>query len=265
MKRVIGLMALVLMLSGCSMITGPIEEQLDKVNIDYDDLKDEFDDLKEKIDEKEDLIAILEEQKIALEDGQGEMSYDVNVLKSDYEAAIMQIDALEQEVATLEDEVTMLNTDLSSVGEGYINGYALIASGYGQSFDYLTLPYDENVVQVVQIVGFEPELTEPYEMATITYEISKTSEGLLSVPVLGTIYNVRVQQRIWNEETNQNEPGEIVIEIGDVSDTFMMFQTIFPEGMPHYEILWENSANETKGLFISYDGYGFNGSFIFSE
>ncbi|WP_157950062.1 hypothetical protein [Vallitalea okinawensis] len=83
--------------------------------------------------------------------------------------------------------------------------------------------------------------------------------------VIGSIYNLQLIELEWNNETNDLEEVNVAYEMEEVRNQTVYITTILPCGLPGQKIKWENSKGDSHEIYLSNDGYGFDGSIVLSE
>ncbi len=127
--------------------------------------------------------------------------------------------------------------------------------------DYIIRESDINTF--VSIIGDNAnEMVEDYE----TIEIDGIGEGeTLRFEVIGSIYDFKLCELNYTEETGKFYDGEVIAEYEEIRNTAVNIELYLPCGMALQTMQWKDSHNTIHRVNLSQDGYGMNGQIIWSN
>ncbi|WP_432662812.1 hypothetical protein R9X47_19765 [Wukongibacter baidiensis] len=117
--------------------------------------------------------------------------------------------------------------------------------------------------QTVSIVGSNIEdLVEEYEEIRIK---GQGSGEYFRTEVIGSIYDFQLIKLEWNDEANKFLEVKVMHELDEVRNQTIYIETFLPCGMPSEKIKWKDSKGDRHEVILANDGYGFDGSIIWSK
>lgn len=119
------------------------------------------------------------------------------------------------------------------------------------------------VTQSVSIIGYNTDqLIESYEKI----EIKGLGNGEhFKFEVIGSVYDFQLIELRWNNETEKLDEIRVIDELEEVRNQAVYIETYVPCGIPNEKIQWKDSKGDTHENYLAHDGYGFDGSIIWSE
>ncbi|GMQ62442.1 hypothetical protein [Vallitalea maricola] len=117
--------------------------------------------------------------------------------------------------------------------------------------------------QPISIIGYNIDrMVESYEKI----QIKGLGEGEhFKAEVIGSIYDFQLIELKWNEETDNLDEVRVIDELEEVRNQAVYIETYLSCGMPNQKIKWKDSTGNTHEIYLANDGYGFDGSIIWSE
>lgn len=185
-----------------------------------------------------------------------------------------QITALKQEIARLKEDIKELQSQQQEVKEmPPINEQnedlqvqqplaMRILTAEGKMLQYVLMPSDEVNARVNVIGEGAVGLQEKFEV--IYLDGQEEGKEILQFEVLGSIYNFQHVTIKWDEETSDFVEATILNEFKEVSNKNIRIKTTLSCGMPNEKVKWEDSKGNKYQVFLAEDGYGFDGSIIWS-
>lgn len=179
---------------------------------------------------------------------------------SDAEATIAD---LEKQISDLKEEV------------GKLSKQEVVEQEPDKFNELKIIKVDENVIkfvldktsivaQSVSIVGSNTEdIVENYE--EIHFESPGSGGEYFKAKVIGSIYNFQLIELEWNDEVNKLEEVRIIRELEEVKNQVIHIKTTLPCGMPSQKIKWKDSKGDIHEIYLANDGFGFDGSIIWSD
>lgn len=229
---------------------------------------------------------LLEEKVVELENDAAGLQTKVNQLETEKLALFEQIAEGEEVKRTAEEKLVKVEeqlinaekiidvqrakvTELEESLSAYVSEddvYAaqqkydvqLFSSSNGR-YNYL-LVQSETDLQSTIVIG-EGEVNQFDESKDQKLSYGEGLEGV-SLFIEGKIYNFKWVKINWNDDYSEFEVGDVMEALDYVSNRRIDVLTILPEGLPSESIQWENSEGEVFNMFLSYDGYGFEGNII---
>ncbi|WP_113673152.1 hypothetical protein [Vallitalea guaymasensis] len=117
--------------------------------------------------------------------------------------------------------------------------------------------------QPISIIGNNiDQMVESYEKL----QIKGLGEGeYFKAEVIGSIYDFQLIELKWNDETDKLDEVRVIDELEKVRNQAVYIETYLPCGIPSEKIKWKDSKGDTHEIYLANDGYGFDGSIIWSE
>ncbi len=117
--------------------------------------------------------------------------------------------------------------------------------------------------QSISIIGNNADkLVESYDEVMVD---GVGNGEIFKVKVIGSIYDFRLIEVKYDNEINDFVEDKVLHHLDEVRNQSVVIETYFPEGMPNEKIKWLDETGKANEVFLSYDGYGFNGSIIWSR
>lgn len=202
------------------------------------------------------------EEVTKLESQVADLEKELKEVKGELEKSELSNSELEKELTDAENEILRLANEIANMQVGNPNYELEILSAGDNRLLYIIKEINE-ISQTISIVGYNnDEITEEFGEITI----DGTGHGeLFKIKVIGSIFNFELVQLFWNENTNELEEGNVIKKIDEVRNQNIVISTVIPEGIPLEKIKWKDPDGNEYEYFISYDGYGFNGTIIWNK
>lgn len=184
---------------------------------------------------------------------------DKDELQRDINNAEMKIKELEKQIVDLEEELEKQKVEKEDSTSDKILRIIDV--------DEKVLRYilDETSIssQNVSIIGCNiHDLVENYE----EIQINGLGNGeYFKAEVIGSIYDFQLIKLEWDDTANKFVEVKVLHELDEVRNQTVYIETYLPCGMPSEKIKWRDSNGNIHEILLANDGYGFNGSIIWSE
>lgn len=175
----------------------------------------------------------------------------------------------EDRIEGLEKEVSELKLELKKQQESYyekedLNEHNILRLlvAHENELKYI-LDKSSILAQSVSIVGYNSDsIVENYEEVWI----KGLGDGeYFKVEVIGSIYDFQLIKLEWNDESKKFKEVKVIHELDEVRNQTVYIETYLPCGMPSEKIKWKDSEGHIHEIYLGYDGYGFDGSIIWSR
>ena len=180
-----------------------------------------------------------------------------------YEEKISEYESTQKE---LEKETEKeAETEPEAVNELQVNPDSefMLVSKDNNELKYIYVP-DDGSYQDLTIVGSNRDNIMEYADVN-RVQLGDDEGGLLAITVVGSIYNVKLQEFEFNDSFTEKTNIVTLDEIEEVHNSIIEVYSDFPEGVPNEMITWENPIGVEHSYTISYDGYGFGGFIILDD
>lgn len=216
------------------LVTGCIENQNESNNKDYEMALSEFE---KTIDEK----------------------YE---LEKNLTNAELKIAELKKQISNLEENLSKQNEE--KVEKENLPSYEKlrIIAVHEKELKYV-LNKINIPAQSVSIVGANiDDYVESYE----EIRINGLGDGeYFRAEVIGSIYDFQLVEIAWDDETSKLKEVRTIHELDEVRNQVILIETYLPCGMVSEKIKWRDSEGNMQELILANDGYGFDGSIIWSK
>ena len=96
------------------------------------------------------------------------------------------------------------------------------------------------------------------------YRLDKEG-SIIKLKVFGSLYDFKIVKLEWNEKNKDFDEVKSICELEEVKNKDIIFSSMLPEGMPSEAIKWKDKDGNEQIYYLSYDGYGFDGTIIFNN
>lgn len=183
--------------------------------------------------------------------------------ESDLKNAELKINELQKQVDELKGDLEKQKLT-STTQNNYIgsNLSLRIVGVDDKSLRYILTSPKRNA-QSVSIVGSNiNELVEKYE--EIQWKID-SSGCFFKVEVTGSIFDFQLIHINWDEKSNKFIEDKVINELKEFRNKTLYIETNLPCGIPSHKIKWKDQIGKEHELYLSNDGYGFNGTVFWSR
>jgi len=183
--------------------------------------------------------------------------------ENDLKSAELKINELQKQVDELKGDLEKQKLTSTTQNDYIDSNLSLRIVGVDdRSLRYILTSPKRNA-QSVSIVGSKiEELVEDYE--EIEWK-SDNSGSFFKVEVIGSIFDFQLIHINWNEESNELLEVEVVNELKELRNKTLYIENVLPCGIPTHKIKWKDQNGKEYELYLSNDGYGFNGTVLWSR
>ncbi|MFZ5967834.1 MAG: hypothetical protein ACOYVK_11760 [Bacillota bacterium] len=177
-------------------------------------------------------------------------------LKAELTNSKMMINKLENEIFDLKKQ--MLSSDAET---NKFKSLKLMQINKDRAF--YTIDESSFNRQSISIIGNNTEgLVESYDKVKLN---GLGSGETLEIQVIGSIYNFQLLEVKYDKERNAFVESRVLYNLEEVRNQSVIIETYLPEGMPVEKIKWTDEKGDIHEDLLSFDGYGFDGSIIWSR
>ena len=183
-----------------------------------------------------------------------ELEAEIIELKSELDNSELMVKKLENEISDLKKQV-----QVSSDKDNFTN-LKLVMINKDRAF--YTIDDSSSNQQCMSIIGSNAEgLGESYERVRVN---GLGSGETIGIQVIGSIYNFQLVEIKYDNEGNFTE-SKVLYNSEEVRNQLIVIETYFPCGIPVEKIKWTDEKGGVHEVILSSDGYGFDGSIIWSK
>lgn len=185
-------------------------------------------------------------------------------IKKKLEHAENRIKDLEKQISDLKEASNKTNEE-KKVAEDHTSKYHVLRIEAVNNHEIKYVFFNETNIpaQSVIIVGENNDnIVEEYE----EIQINGLGTGeYFKAEIVGSIYDFQLVKLQWNDDTEKLEEVSVIHELEEVRNQTIYIETYLPCGIPQEKIKWEDSKGNQHEVFMANDGYGFDGSIIWTR
>ena len=185
-----------------------------------------------------------------------ELEAEIIELKSELDNSKLMLKKLEREITDLKKQIQVS----SGTEKDTFKELKLVKVNEERAF--YTIDDSSFNQQCISIIGSNAEgLVESYERVRVN---GSGSGETIGIQVIGSIYNFQLVEIKYDNEGKFTE-SKVLYASEEVRNQLIVIETRLPEGIPVEKIKWTDDKGDIHEVILSYDGYGFNGSIIWSK
>lgn len=195
---------------------------------------------------------------------------DVNEIESQITALENENNSLMNEIQDRNITIKKLNQEISdlkhekeptSENNNKMNKLKQITINNGRMFYQIEKTSFSN--QYITIIGNEAEGLIEYDEKIYVNGIG--SGETFEIQVIGSVFDFQLIEVKHDAEKKDFVAVNVLYDEKEVRNQIIEIETYLPEGLPVEKIRWKDGTGEFHEVYLSYDGFGFDGSIIWSN